>query len=37
MNALAAIGEFFAFFVELFKSLINGITGIFSGNDATAA
>lgn len=37
MNALATLGEFFAFFVELFKSILNGFTGIFGGDaDADA-
>ena len=29
MNALGMIGEFFAFFVELFQAILSGFTGIF--------
>ena len=37
MNALAMIGEFFSFFVELFMSIINGFTGLFAEDDSAEA
>ena len=40
MNALAMIGEFFAFFVELFQAILSGFTGLLGdageGDDAAA-
>lgn len=36
MNALAMLAEFFAFFVELFKKILTGFTGIFGGDEADA-
>lgn len=37
MTALAMLKEFFQFFVDLFKSILSGFTGIFAGEDETEA